>query len=744
MTMSPTHTSKPQRVLVYQDSATDADGVVSKQSRLKSQGSPQLSCLRDAPSKINVILNPPTQVALVKKSPQKTSRRPSKSPSRNSLGSKFNMVSIPPPGATTHSTDSMAKKQPLMSKFKPQKALFTTTTTTTTLISQPQHEIIYQDNTITKNDSDVCNENFTSNSSGPKRLLDSPPISDSRLQKKIKIEDDMHDLCQEEKSLELPAYHSFPPIHDDGTKPPHSYAQLIAMSILRAPSRRLTLAQIYKWISDTFKFYSVTDAGWQNSIRHNLSLNKAFIKQERPKDDPGKGNYWAIKSGMEYHLIKEKTFGRKNASPSEQYPTFSSRTIMPLSDPTDRHVINGLSSTPGCSLALANYSAPDSTSIADISSDATIPNSDMLDPEHNDGMLNTYPSSPQLGSSPPTPLIHSSPPISCQLPKESPVPSSLMRSSTCCRYHQPKFTSRADSGYYSSLDSSAVRRSHRLPSDADLKSGRPRGRAEDEIARLRGSSCESPSKNRHFYPVSSSKGQKLALEPAPVLSPLTPAVRLNAPTRAPLSASPNTNLRRHRDRVREMVGSPLRGMTTLEESFTWNAAFTLDESNYMYGTENELNSDIDIFLDVPSRLTLPGNGSPSKRPRHDRSQPTSILADYSYSSTKKLLDLNSHVRLSPEVDLSRIESPKKSNFALMQMPEDRRPSIPNKQIFHELGLPREDLVESENQTDDSGAIWDMMQGFQKIGTGTFNGNLYSKNSANMVRTSTGRSCTSHI
>ncbi|TQS39200.1 hypothetical protein Golomagni_00278 [Golovinomyces magnicellulatus] len=733
MTMSPTHTSKPQRMLVYQDPTVDVDGAESKHSILKSQGSSRLGCLKDASSKINVILNPPIQVALVKKSPQKTARRPSRSPSRTSLGSKFNMVSIPPPGVTAYSTDSMAKKQPLMSKFKPQKALFTTTTTTTTtLISQPQLETMYHDNMMTKNDSDVCHERLTYNSSGPKRLLDSPPMSDSRFHKKIKIEDDMQDLFQEEKSMELPAHDSFPPIHDDGTKPPHSYAQLIAMSILRAPSRRLTLAQIYKWISDTFKFYSTTDAGWQNSIRHNLSLNKAFIKQERPKDDPGKGNYWAIKSGMEYHLIKEKTLGRKNTSPSEQFPIFSSRTIMPLSDPSDQHVINGLPSTPGSSFALANYSAPDSTSIADISSDATIPNSDTLDPEHNDGMPDTLPSSPQLGSSPPTPLIHSSPPISCQLPKDSPVLSSLMRSSTCCRYHQPKFTSRADSGYYSSLDSSAVRRSHRFPSDADRKSGRPQGRAEDEIARLRGSSS------------SSSKGQSLALEPAPVLSPLTPAVRLNAPTRAPPSASPNTNLRRHRDRVREMVGSPLRGMTTLEESFTWNAAFTLDESNYMYGAENELNSDMDIFLDVPSRLNLPGNGSPSKRPRHDRSQPTSILADYSYSSTKKLLDLNPHIRLSPEVDLSRIESPTKSNFALMQMPEDRRPSIPNKQMFHELSLPREDPVDSEIQADDSGAIWDMMQGFQKIGTGTFNGNLYGKNSANMVRTSIGRSCTSHF
>ena len=91
---------------------------------------------------------------------------------------------------------------------------------------------------------------------------------------------------------------------DDGEKPPYSYATLIGMAILRADQRRLTLSGIYQWIMHNFRYYRDSDAGWQNSIRHNLSLNKAFKKQERPKDEPGKGNYWVIEQGCESQFLK--------------------------------------------------------------------------------------------------------------------------------------------------------------------------------------------------------------------------------------------------------------------------------------------------------------------------------------------------------------------------------------------------------------------------------------------------------
>uniref|UniRef100_A0A8C6SA24 Forkhead box J1b n=1 Tax=Neogobius melanostomus TaxID=47308 RepID=A0A8C6SA24_9GOBI len=77
-------------------------------------------------------------------------------------------------------------------------------------------------------------------------------------------------------------------------KPPYSYASLICMAMQASKQPKVTLSTIYNWITDNFCYYRHAEPSWQNSIRHNLSLNKCFKKVPRQKDEPGKGGFWQI------------------------------------------------------------------------------------------------------------------------------------------------------------------------------------------------------------------------------------------------------------------------------------------------------------------------------------------------------------------------------------------------------------------------------------------------------------------
>lgn len=110
-------------------------------------------------------------------------------------------------------------------------------------------------------------------------------------------------------------------LYDDDTKPPYSYAAMIALSIMVSGMGQLTLSQIYQWISAHFPFYKLGDSGWQNSIRHNLSLNNAFFKAGKSSD--GKGHFWRLTPGQEYKILKIQ------AKPSSRSKMKKFRLILP-------------------------------------------------------------------------------------------------------------------------------------------------------------------------------------------------------------------------------------------------------------------------------------------------------------------------------------------------------------------------------------------------------------------------------
>ncbi|KAK0238671.1 hypothetical protein EDD85DRAFT_1022173 [Armillaria nabsnona] len=59
-------------------------------------------------------------------------------------------------------------------------------------------------------------------------------------------------------------------------RPDITYVAIIKQAILSSPDRRLSLSEIYDWITTVYPFFSPATKSWKNSIRHTLSSYQCF------------------------------------------------------------------------------------------------------------------------------------------------------------------------------------------------------------------------------------------------------------------------------------------------------------------------------------------------------------------------------------------------------------------------------------------------------------------------------------
>ena len=57
-------------------------------------------------------------------------------------------------------------------------------------------------------------------------------------------------------------------------KPPFSYATMIAQAIFSSEEEKLTLSNIYAWISERYAFYRHSNSGWQ--VRRTVGFSSGF------------------------------------------------------------------------------------------------------------------------------------------------------------------------------------------------------------------------------------------------------------------------------------------------------------------------------------------------------------------------------------------------------------------------------------------------------------------------------------
>ncbi|KAI2626649.1 hypothetical protein GGR54DRAFT_479120 [Hypoxylon sp. NC1633] len=200
-------------------------------------------------------------------------------------------------------------------------------------------------------------------------------------------------------------------------KPHFSYAQMITQAIMSTTEEKLNLAGIYQYITTHYAYYRhQPPSGWQNSIRHNLSLNKSFMKAPRSTDEPGKGMKWEIVPEARDEMIRVAYKGgrgghRGSSAPSSpnqpsqlSYITHGPRDVA-TREPTStrKRKASPIASPPPRPSISLSHVTPDrknlTTGPASFQDDSPLPRRKPLEASSSVGAPDTIPQSPPTLSS---------------------------------------------------------------------------------------------------------------------------------------------------------------------------------------------------------------------------------------------------------------------------------------------------------------------------------------------------------
>ena len=102
-------------------------------------------------------------------------------------------------------------------------------------------------------------------------------------------------------------------------RPSKSYTTMITEAILSSPGQRASLSAIYDYLAQTYPYFSFSKKSWQNSVRHNLSISKAFQRVPRDRNQLyGKGMLWTLRQNPPGQTSSETTTTTTNEKMEQQ------------------------------------------------------------------------------------------------------------------------------------------------------------------------------------------------------------------------------------------------------------------------------------------------------------------------------------------------------------------------------------------------------------------------------------------